>query len=98
MLSLKDEEVQAMIEIIRVLEEYCLDLRFFASTEGYIGWMPASAEIGDFIMIFQGCPIPMTIRDVGRGYHRIVGPAYVDGIMEGQFMETYPNIQTFLLE
>ena len=100
--AIDELKVKDLVEIVGKMivgfNSYCPELRFFVSAEGYMDWMPAAAEEGDIVAILLGCPMPMAIRNIGRGYHRIVGPAYVYGIMKGEFMETDPVMRTFLLE
>ncbi|RVX68370.1 hypothetical protein B0A52_07370 [Exophiala mesophila] len=49
--------------------------------------VPAEARDGDLVCIIQGCPLPFIIRqmtDAGGPFYRIVGCAYVNGIMDGE--------------
>ena len=52
--------------------------------------MPKEAEVGDFIVIIQGCQIPFVLRrrmDNKGVFYRIVGCVYVSGIMDGEAVE-----------
>jgi hypothetical protein len=60
---------------------YALGRKFFRSKEGYLGWIPAEAQEGDFLCLFENCFLPYVIRADGDGY-RIVGDAYVQGVMD----------------
>lgn len=59
--------------------------RLMSTRSGRLGLAPAGAVLGDAIAIFQGCDVPMVIRrrGVGSGW-RLVGEAYVHGIMDGE--------------
>ena len=53
--------------------------------------LPADARIGDCIVIIQGCEIPFILRrkvDEKGDYFRIVGCAYVHGVMDGELVDT----------
>jgi len=52
--ALKEEDVEAISDMIEAIEAYCLDLRFFALLEGSMNCVSASAEVGEFIVIFLG--------------------------------------------
>ncbi|KAK5653735.1 hypothetical protein OQA88_7891 [Cercophora sp. LCS_1] len=52
-----------------------------------VALVPLSAREGDGIVIFHGCAAPFVVRENGRGpSFRLVGEAYVHGVMEGQVM------------
>ena len=52
--------------------------------------LPRQAQTGDLVVVLPGCPIPFILRrnmsDEGE-YFRIVGCAYVNGIMDGEALE-----------
>lgn len=64
--------------------------RLFGTTRlGLMGWVPVSARVGDVIGSFKGCRLPFVFRAVGRDGEgvegwRIVGDAYLHGVMEGE--------------
>ncbi|KAF3808548.1 Heterokaryon incompatibility protein 6 [Colletotrichum gloeosporioides] len=69
--------------------------QFFISTEGFIGLGPPDIKVGDKICVFAGGKMPFIVRDMddetqggGRpeaGTHlRLLGDAYVHGLMYGQ--------------
>jgi hypothetical protein len=51
--------------------------------EGYIGTCPRWAEVGDQVALIAGLQTPFIIREDGES-HRLIGPAYVEGYMEGE--------------
>ena len=53
---------------------------------------------GDLLVIVLGARIPHIIREVGSGIYELVEEAYVEGIMQGEFMESKPKTQTFNLK
>lgn len=66
--------------------------------KGYLGWGPDNVygnehdqmRVGDFIVILLGCSTPLVVRpcdEVASGMYRVVGEAYVHGLMEGEAIE-----------
>ncbi|RDW57774.1 hypothetical protein BP5796_12575 [Coleophoma crateriformis] len=46
-------------------------------------FVPRDSQLGDQILIFPRCKMPIVVRKLGERY-RIVGPCYVEGIMFGE--------------
>ena len=75
--------------------------RFFVSTRQYMGLAPQDACGGDKIYILLGASVPFVLRkqqqqqqqeqerDSGPCYHRLIGEAYVHGIMKGSCAREY---------
>jgi Heterokaryon incompatibility protein (HET) len=62
-------------------------MRLMTMTDDRVGWAHPSARLGDKVFLLQGCSMPVILRhEVGdeRGFH-LVGHAYVDRIMDGEF-------------
>jgi len=59
---------------------------FFVTLSGYFGVAPASIRQGDAIVLVSGFQTPLVARPVdGSGNaHKLLGPAYVLGLMEGE--------------
>ena len=58
--------------------------RPFVSRDGRLGIATENVEQGDFIVHFPGASLPSLIRQVDAEYCRIVGPALLDGFMNGE--------------
>ncbi|KAK3714255.1 hypothetical protein LTR37_007841 [Vermiconidia calcicola] len=69
----------------------------FVSASGRIGLGPTEIEPGDKIFIILGHKVPIILRDAGNGELRIVGDAYVYGLMDGEAMEQDPKIEMITL-
>jgi hypothetical protein len=69
----------------------------FRTTKGYIGMGPASAEPGDSVVVVLGCEVPFLLRKEDAASYRLVGEAYVHGIMFGELFAQEPQIETFQL-
>ncbi|KAG5917041.1 hypothetical protein E4U42_007406 [Claviceps africana] len=54
-----------------------------------IGLMPVLTREGDMVVIFHGCDVPYVIRPAQeeQGCYRLVGEAYVHGVMNGEAMQ-----------
>ncbi|MCJ1403966.1 hypothetical protein MMC11_007189 [Xylographa trunciseda] len=57
--------------------------KFFTTARGTTGLGPRSMRPGDSICIFSGGLVPFILRKDGAR-HRLIGEAYVHGIMDGQ--------------
>jgi hypothetical protein len=61
----------------------CRGNTFFRTEGGYMGAGTASLRDGDLIVLMGGMFCPIAVRGVGDGY-KLLGPAYVHGVMQGQ--------------
>lgn len=60
--------------------------RIFATSTGHFGYAPEATEEGDTLVIFFGVGVPFVLRPVEDGQYRLIGGAYVSGIMHGEFL------------
>ena len=60
--------------------------KFFTTTKDLIGLGPRSMCTGDIICIMSGGRVPYILREE-RGHHRLIGEAYVHGLMKGQAVD-----------
>jgi hypothetical protein len=60
--------------------------RFFVTHKGYMGLGPRSMQPGDEVFIFSGADVPFVLRKSVLEEHRLVGEAYVHGIMDGEVL------------
>lgn len=65
-----------------------LDRTPFRSTKGYVGLGPKELEPGDVICLFFGSFLPHVIRTTQRSRYKLIGEAYIQGIMDGELMES----------
>src|SRR2546430_19710 len=59
-------------------------MRLFRTKDCYVGKGPQSVQVGDEIWIFPDTRVPIILRKIGWGRRRLVGHAYVHGIMDGE--------------
>ncbi|KAH6667844.1 heterokaryon incompatibility protein-domain-containing protein [Halenospora varia] len=80
------------------LRRTALERRPFLTCKGHIGLGPRNILPGDVICIFLGGEIPFVLREGNNGRYRLVGEAYVHGIMDGEFIKDDLKIEEFRLE
>jgi hypothetical protein len=70
---------------------------FFATKGGYYGTAPSSIQFGDSLVLVSGLQVPLIMRAVGEGQSefKLLGPAYVQGVMYG---EVWPRGENQLKE
>jgi hypothetical protein len=68
--------------------QYALGRRFFITRNGYFGLGPKAAREGDRVVVLLGVDVPFVLRKLDR-IHRVVGEAYVHGIMHGEAVEQW---------
>lgn len=57
-----------------------------------MGLVPLLTQSDDIVVIVHGCDVPFVIRPTERkGYYRLVGEAYVHGVMNGEMMFDIAN-------
>lgn len=54
---------------------------------GYLGAVPETARIGDWVCMFHGGRSLYLVRERGDGRWVYLGLAYVQGLMEGEVLE-----------
>ena len=58
---------------------------FVLTSKRNIGWVPWEAKCRDIICIVFGVSMPLVIREIGNGEYILIGAAYIEGIMYGEF-------------
>ncbi|KAF5675871.1 het-domain-containing protein [Fusarium circinatum] len=92
------ENLDARAQELRTPEAYRLDVKeevfitakgrgLFVTDDGRLGWGLPSTQAGDEVWILEGCRIPCLLRPSGDGRYKLVGEAYVHGIMHGEALE-----------
>lgn len=64
--------------------------RLVTTRKGYLGVVPASARSGDIVAVLAGAEMVVVLRPVDtdreKELHRMIGLAYVHGLMDGEIM------------
>ena len=76
------------IELMDILFQSAWGMRAISVEGGYFGCAPEDAEENDEVVIFLGTKAPLVVRRTvsDAACYKIVGPAHVSGIMDGQAM------------
>lgn len=61
--------------------------RMFRTSEHYLGMGPLSSQEGDELWILRGANVPFILRRLDDGSYRVIGEAYVHGIMHGEALQ-----------
>jgi hypothetical protein len=62
--------------------------RFFKTEDERLGWTVDGVQVGDEIAVFSGVDFPFVLRREDNETFRVVGDAYVNGIMDGEVMDS----------
>jgi hypothetical protein len=57
------------------------------TTNGYVASANKEAQSGDVVCILFGCAMPLILRSQNDGTYMTVDAAYVEDIMEGEFLQ-----------
>lgn len=80
-----EDDISAILQNFGpMLRDTLLHMCFFHTTSGYFGFGPSSMIPNDRICILLGVPNPLVVRRNSEGHHRIIGWAYVHGLMDGE--------------
>ena len=63
-----------------------VDYKFCVTRQGYLGWVPASALPGDFIVVLYGGSLPFAVRET-NGKYILLGVSCLEGFMNGQALK-----------
>ena len=61
--------------------------RLFVTKKGYVGLGAKSVQIGDKVFVLPGGFVPFILRELTEGYYRLIGEAYVHGLMRGEALK-----------
>jgi hypothetical protein len=79
----KAEAIMAYCRLAHMSKGRC----YFTTNTGYIGLGENSVQEGDLICILYGCGSPLVLRPQQDGAFTLVTFTFVDGFMEGEFLE-----------
>ena len=69
--------------------------KMIRTINGYIGLVPATAQPGDSVVLFQGGNVPYLIRSHENGF-LLVGECYIHGAMQGELWDS-SKLQSIVL-
>ncbi|KUJ11334.1 CNVH-domain-containing protein [Mollisia scopiformis] len=73
----------------KVIHSKDLSRRIFRTGKNFLGIGPEQTEIGDLIYLLPGTKVPYVFRHVKDGNFRVIGEAYVHGIMHGEAWQNH---------
>ena len=84
----ESDEVSASVDINEILMRWTIAQKFCLTEHRRFGHVANQSQVGDRICVLVGGEVPFVIRPTGRGTYILAGPCYVDGIMDGEALET----------
>ncbi|KXX78936.1 Heterokaryon incompatibility protein 6, OR allele [Madurella mycetomatis] len=60
---------------------------FCMTEEGYCGLLPPRSSVGDYVAVVRGGRVPLVLRGVPGEPFKLLGEAYVHGLMSGEVVE-----------
>jgi hypothetical protein len=76
--------------------EACINRRLIKTQQGYLGISSMEAKPGDRVCILFGSQVPVVLRADGENW-KVIGEAYVHGIMDSEALRGDPKARTFVL-
>ena len=70
----------------------CRDRKLGMTRKGRIAQIPLEAQADDSIAVFYGEDVPFVIRKAQNGVWRLIGDAYVHGVMYGRAEEEWDSV------
>jgi hypothetical protein len=87
---MKSDGIRPIIDV-RSAALYCGEIvvkaykrRPFVTAKGHLGLGPDDIKAGDLIALVIGSQVPFVLREIADGKYKLIGEAYVDGIMDGE--------------
>jgi hypothetical protein len=94
-------DISAMMSFEEPMSMFSEGRKFCTTSNGYMGWAPQQAKLGDIVCIFKGSTVPFLLREAifkdprslpflvrpFARYFQLVGECYVHGFMEGEYMK-----------
>jgi hypothetical protein len=91
--SLKDMDQNLATEVKTKIEQYYNTRKLFRTRQARLGQGPLSVVSGDEVWLLTGGFVPFLLRRVGKGRYRLIGEAYIHGIMHGEAVPSSPDSQ-----
>lgn len=93
-----NKEKSLASRVWEIMDAQSLGRRYFITKKGYIGLGPEALTPGDLAVVLLALNTPLILRSVEEGHCRIVGEAYVSGMMDGQAFEGDYKLREFLID
>jgi hypothetical protein len=73
------------------------DAKPFLSETGHVGLCPDDSQRGDYLLFPVGAHVPYVFRQIDDQYFKLIGEAYVYGLMDSEILAASPTVRTMLL-
>lgn len=60
------------------------EMLLIGTTDGIMGWSHSRARPGDKIFLIPGSSVPVILREISEGQFKLVGDAWVHGVMNAE--------------
>lgn len=87
---LEGEDPANTEEVVVKMKHVNTTRKIFKTDGAELGLGTESIENGDEVWLLVGADVPFTLRKIGEGEYRIVGEAYVHGVMHGEAVDRSP--------
>lgn len=99
--SLTWNVTEKLSNAIKQIKEYVFvserGRNLFKTQQGMLGLGHKSVQAGDTVTLLLGVHSPIVLRSRCEGGFTFVGDAYMDGIMQGKFLQTNPVEEEFVI-
>jgi hypothetical protein len=93
--SLSETDLQHLYLILADNEPW-RDVNLGLTGNGELAWLPTKARLGDTMCLFGGARTFHVIRLDGNEHWKFIGPAYVQGLMDGEAVPSTFSDNDFL--
>jgi hypothetical protein len=91
-------ESESLCSILFAMKCLVPAFTFFITRTGYMGFAPPLIASDDLIVLFSGLEYPMIVRRAVDDAYRLIGPAWIDGMMEGELWpEDEGSLKEFII-
>jgi hypothetical protein len=86
-----------LLAFVQSINHLCKGMRPGILETGHVSMVMDTAKTGNLVVWFDGLGAPLVLREVEKDVFTILGPAYILGEMEGEFIGRSPPSKNFTL-
>jgi len=95
---LKDHENARLTVFEARMRDVKTGRRMFRTKGNYLGMGTSSVEEGDEVWALKGGSVPLVLRKVEPGLYRLIGEAYIHGVMNGEDVKKEKTFMKIVLQ
>jgi hypothetical protein len=77
-----------VVDFLQRVQSVVWNRKFLVSKKyEWIGLAPMAAQVGDILVVLNGCSVPVVFRPGIDGRFQFVGECYIHGMMDGEAVE-----------